>query len=101
MRNIVKRRIHLLSTFLLTIVALTVFLTVKADAAVNWPSLSASSYCEMKAPKNINVFKDSNLKTRGTSSPSKAYKAYISIYRKSYNPRCSEWSNLWKYGFWR
>lgn len=46
-------------------------------AATSWPSVSASSYVEFTAQKTINVFKDSSCKTRGTSSPSKAYNAYI------------------------
>lgn len=43
-----------------------------------FPTLSSSAYCEFKASKQINVYKDTALKTRGTSSPSKKYNAYIS-----------------------
>ncbi|MGN0182074.1 MAG: M23 family metallopeptidase [Candidatus Ornithomonoglobus sp.] len=47
-------------------------------AAVSWPSLSSSVYCEFTAAKQINVYKDTACKTRGTSSPAQAYNAYIS-----------------------
>ena len=50
---------------------------IAAQAATSFPSLSESSYCETVAPKKINVYKDSGLKTRGTCSPSKAYNSYI------------------------
>ena len=50
---------------------------INASAAIAFPSLSESSYCECVAPKKINVYKDSNRKTRGTYSPSKSYNAYI------------------------
>lgn len=50
---------------------------ITASAAIAFPSLSESSYCECAAPKKMNVYKDSGLRTRGTYSPSKAYNAYI------------------------
>ena len=56
---------------------LSVLLSVNVFAA-SWPSLTTSAYCEFKAPKQINMYKDSGLKTRGTCSPSKSYNAYIS-----------------------
>ena len=50
---------------------------LSVSAAVSFPSLSESSYCETVAPKSVSVFKDKGLQTRGTCSPSKAYKACI------------------------
>lgn len=50
---------------------------LSASAAESWPSLSKSSYCEFTAEKKINVYCDSACKTQGTSSPKKAYNAYI------------------------
>lgn len=47
------------------------------EAAESFPDLSDSSYCETIAPKKISVYKDSDLNTRGTCSPSKAYNSYI------------------------
>ena len=47
-------------------------------AAESWPSVSASGYVEFKAASKIKVYKDSQFKSRGTSSPSKSYDAYIS-----------------------
>lgn len=52
-------------------------LSIAAEAAIAFPSLSESTYCETVAPKKINVYKDKSLKTRGTCSPSKAYNSYI------------------------
>lgn len=54
------------------------FCSVNAKAAVSWPSVSAKAYCEFTAGKNINVFRDTTCKTRGTSSPVKSYSASIS-----------------------
>ena len=53
------------------------FASIRVSAASNWPSLSASSYCEFKATKNINVYRNTSCSTRGTSSPAKSYNAYI------------------------
>lgn len=53
-------------------------------SAASFPSLSSSAYCEFVAPNQINVYQDTSLKTRGTSSPSKKYNAYISIYDTCY-----------------
>lgn len=46
-------------------------------SAASYPSISSSKYIEFKAQNNINVYKDSSCKTRGTSSPSKKYNASI------------------------
>ena len=53
--------------------------TVAASAATTaaFPTLSSSAYCEFVATKNMNVYKDSACKTRGTSSPALAYNALI------------------------
>lgn len=51
--------------------------SIQVSAASNWPSLSASSYCEFKATKTIYVYRNSSCSTRGTSSPAKSYNAYI------------------------
>lgn len=65
--------------FLGVIILLTIGMpALSASAAVSWPSLSKSSYCEFTAEKKINVYCDSGCKTPGTSSPKKAYNAYIS-----------------------
>lgn len=66
------------ATALLALVLLISAFPISAFAAANWPSLSESGYCEMVAPMNLNVYKDSSLKTRGTASPAKAYNASIS-----------------------
>lgn len=58
-------------TILMSVFAFTV------QAAVSWPSLSKKSYCEFIAQDDIKVYNSSSLKTRGTSSPYKAYHAYI------------------------
>lgn len=50
--------------------------TTEASASVTWPSIGSTSYIEMIAQKTINAYTTSALKTRGTSSPSKAYDAY-------------------------
>lgn len=49
-----------------------------ALAAGSWPSLSSSKYCEFVAERDINVYRDSDCSTRGTSSPEKSYNASIS-----------------------
>lgn len=46
--------------------------------AAGWPSLSSSKYCEFTAAQQINVYKDTACKTRGTNKPSKAYNAFVS-----------------------
>lgn len=53
--------------------------SIKASAAAStsWPSLSESAYCEFKATKTIYVYRNSSCSTRGTSSPTKSYNAYI------------------------
>lgn len=69
-----KRKVSLFLTFILmlsTIFSVNVF-------AASYPSISSSKYIEFKAQQNINVYKDTGCKTRGTSSPSKKYNASIS-----------------------
>lgn len=66
---------YLLALIMCLSAALT--LPVTAEAAA-WPSLSSSAYCEFKATKQINVYKNTGCTTRGTSSPAKSYNAYIS-----------------------
>lgn len=69
-----KRKVSLFLTLILmlsTIFSVNVF-------ATSYPSISSSKYIEFKAQQNINVYKDTNCKTRGTSSPSKKYNASIS-----------------------
>ncbi len=69
-----KRKISLILTLVLLI---STILSVTVSAA-GYPSLSASAYCEFTAAKQINVWKNTGCTTRGTSSPSSAYNAYIS-----------------------
>jgi len=68
-----KRKISLILTLVLM---LSTILSVSVSAA-KWPTLGAYSYCEFIAPKTINVYTSMYLSTRGTSSPSKKYNAYI------------------------
>ncbi|MGN0164472.1 MAG: CHAP domain-containing protein [Candidatus Ornithomonoglobus sp.] len=67
-----------LIALILTMVTVLSFTSVVSVSAASWPSLSSSAYCEFTAAKQINVYKDTACKTRGTSSPAKAYDAYIS-----------------------
>lgn len=62
---------------LMVILTLTSTFALPVSAASSWPSVSSSSYCEFIASRNINVYRYSNLSTRGTSSPAKSYNAYI------------------------
>ncbi|MCL2070828.1 MAG: peptidoglycan DD-metalloendopeptidase family protein [Oscillospiraceae bacterium] len=55
---------------------LNLSLSVEASS-VSFPSVSSSSYCEFTATKKIPVYRDSALKTRGTSSPAQSYAAEI------------------------
>jgi murein DD-endopeptidase MepM/ murein hydrolase activator NlpD len=57
---------------------------VPAFAASHWPSLSSSGYCEMVAPVNLPVYRNTDLTTRGTSSPARSYNAYIEKNDKIY-----------------
>ena len=63
--------------FLIAVMFLMFSSPLKAKASVNWPSVSSGSYCEFTAEKNINVYKDTSFKTRGTCSPAKSYNAAI------------------------
>ncbi len=71
-----RKGLALMIAFMVCI--MSVFTTESAFAAIGWPGLSSSKYCEYTATKTINVYRDTALKTRGTSSPSKSYSAYIS-----------------------
>lgn len=64
-------------SLLLAVVTLCSVISIPAFAASTWPSLSTSGYCEMISPGKINVYRDSSLKTPGTSSPAKSYNAYV------------------------
>lgn len=68
-----KRKI----SFILTLVLMLSTILSASVSAASWPSLGAYSYCEFIAPKTINVYTSMYLSTRGTSSPSKRYNAYI------------------------
>ena len=46
-------------------------------ASVAFPSVSEYAYCSFIAQKDISVFRNPTLSTRGTVSPSKTYNAYI------------------------
>jgi hypothetical protein len=70
MKRIISLLLVLILTFS-TIFSINVF-------AVSYPSISSSKYVEFKAQQNIDVYKDTACKTRGTSSPSKKYNASIS-----------------------
>lgn len=69
-----KRKISVILTLVLMLSAI---LSMTVSAA-SYPSLSSSAYCEFTAAKQINVWKNTGCTTRGTSSPSRAYNAYIS-----------------------
>lgn len=66
-----------LSVILAIALMLPTIFCVTASAA-SYPSISASKYIEFKAQQDIKVYKDKACKTRGTSSPAKAYNAFIS-----------------------
>ncbi len=66
-----------LSTLLVLVMMLSTLFSVNIFAA-SYPSISSGKYIEFKAQQNINVYKDTACKTRGTSSPSKKYNASIS-----------------------
>lgn len=78
-----------------------------ASAAVSWPSLSKSAYCEFTAEKKISVYQDMDCEIRGTSSPKAAYDAYIAkkdvcrIYKitSSYVYLAYPTSSGYKYGY--
>ena len=74
-----KKLVKIVSLLLVlcSVLTLAPVLTAEVEAAASWPSVSSSAYCEFKAAKNINVYRDTGLKTRGTSSPAKSYNAYI------------------------
>lgn len=70
-----KKKVSVLMVLLLM---LSTIFSVNVFAAISYPTISSSKYIEFKVQQNINVYKDTACKTRGTSSPSKAYNASIS-----------------------
>lgn len=72
-----KKLTRLLS-LILVVCSLASNLILPANAATSWPSLSSKSYCEFKAAKTINVYRNTSCTTPGTSSPAKSCNAYIS-----------------------
>lgn len=66
---------------IMSIILLAVLLVpavgIESLAAESWPSVSSKRYIEFIADGKISVYTSSSLSTRGTSSPKKAYKAYI------------------------
>lgn len=66
-----------LSIVLAFVLMLSTLFSVNVFAA-SYPSITSSKYIEFKAQQNINVYKDTACKIRGTSSPSKKYNASIS-----------------------
>lgn len=73
--EVMKRKI---SVFMALVLMLSTIFSVNVFAATSYPTVSSSKYIEFKAQQGINVYKDTACKTRGTSSPSKAYNASIS-----------------------
>ena len=69
------RLFSLVLAFALIVSAIPFFST--QAAAASWPSFSASAYCEVIAPRRINVYRNSSLTIRGSSSPAKSYNSYI------------------------
>ncbi len=70
---------RILSLFLTLVLLLSMAFSINVSAAsVNYPSISSKKYIEFKAQNDINVYKDTACKTRGTSSPAKKYNASIS-----------------------
>jgi len=68
----------IISITLALVALVSTFSTITASAAtVAFPGISASAYCEFTATKTIPVFRDSEFKTRGTSSPAQSYNAEI------------------------
>lgn len=76
MKKLMNRVVAVSLVFSL-ILLLTVSLSPTAFAAAGWPNVSSSAYCEITALNRVNVYQDSGLNTRGTSSPAKSYNAYI------------------------
>ena len=79
-----------LLSLLLALATLCSVIAIPAFAASTWPSLSSSGYCEMISPGKISVYRDSSLKTPGTSSPAKSYNAYVAKNDKIYILKVTE-----------
>lgn len=77
-------------SLLLALIMLCSAIAIPAYAAAAWPSLSSSGYCEMISPGKISVYRDSGLKTPGTSSPAKSYNAYVAKNDKIYILKVTE-----------
>ena len=63
--------------FALAIAALLCTNSIDTFAYVSYPSVSQKGYLEMTASRRVNVYTNSACTRRGTSSPYKAYNAYI------------------------
>jgi hypothetical protein len=78
-----KRIVSLVLVLVLTVSTIPLF-AISASAVTcrcpcySWPTLSSSAYCEFKATKTIECWRDIGFTTRGTCSPKKSYNAYIS-----------------------
>jgi hypothetical protein len=72
-----KKAIGFILTLVMVMTVLPFGAMTASAASVAFPSLSASAYCEFIAAKNILVYRDTALKTRGTSSPAQSYAAEI------------------------
>ena len=79
-----------LLSLLLALVTLCSVIAIPAFAASTWPSLSSSGYCEMISPGKISVYRDSSLKTPGTSNPARSYSAYVAKNDKIYILKVTE-----------
>lgn len=68
----------ILSTIFSVNVVATDTIVIDLSAKEGYPTISSSKYIEFTAQQNINVYKDTACKTRGTSNPTKKYNASIS-----------------------
>ena len=75
--SIIKRTLSLILALTLCLSAIP--LANPVSAASNWPSLSASSYCEFTATKKISCYRDSACTIPGTVSPARSYQSYIAV----------------------
>lgn len=66
-----------ISVLMALVLMMSIIFGVNVSAAVSYPAISSSAYIEFKAQQNINVYKDTACKIRGTSSPLKAYNASV------------------------
>lgn len=78
------KNIKRICALLLALVLCAGLLPVQTFAATAWPGLSESRRCEMIAPGQIPVYRNSSLTTRGTCSPARSYNSYLSKNDKIY-----------------